>query len=77
MEQTLSVLVFRNAGWTADSGQICHVAGLLVGPLKPNSVFHDISWSSHKARLPAKSIGAAETLAARAPIDIERSLKSI
>lgn len=66
--------MFRNAGKFADSGQLCHIGGLLIGPPKFNSTFHVILWSSHKARLPTKSVGAAETLVAGETIYVGKTL---
>eukprot|EP00178_Gracilaria_changii_P027963 TRINITY_DN936_c0_g2_i2.p1 TRINITY_DN936_c0_g2~~TRINITY_DN936_c0_g2_i2.p1 ORF type:complete len:399 (+),score=36.11 TRINITY_DN936_c0_g2_i2:473-1669(+) len=65
----VSVLVFADASRTMDHGQLGFVAGLMFGKFEEGSVFHPISWSSHKSRRPVKSIGSAETLAAGEAID--------
>lgn len=67
--QTLSLLVFCDASRSKTHGQICYIAGLLIGDLSKGSIFHTISWTSHKSRRPVKSIGTAETLAAGEGID--------
>lgn len=71
---TASIIVICNARRCAESGQLCHIGGILVGPLKSNPIFHVASWISHKARRPVKSIGADETLAAGEEIDIGKTL---
>lgn len=45
-----------------------------MGPFIACSVFHVISWSSHKARSPVKSTGAAEVVVAGEAINIGKSL---
>ena len=64
-----SVLVFADASRTIDHGQLGYVAGLLIGEFQEGSVWHTLSWSSHKSKRPVKSIGAAEILAAGEAID--------
>lgn len=64
-----SIIVFSDASRLIDHGQLAFICGLLIGDLKSGSVFHTISWSSHKSKRPVKSIGAAEILAAGAAID--------
>lgn len=68
-EYNLSMLVFADASRNVDYGQLGTVAGLLNGPFAVESIFHTLSWSSHKSRRPVKSIGAAEILAAGEAID--------
>lgn len=70
----LSVLVFSDAGRTSDHGQLCFIAGLLVGELTEGSIFHSVSWSSRKSKRPVKSVGAAEILAAGEAIDEGKSI---
>lgn len=66
----LSILVFSDAGRLkdSDSGQLGFIAGLVVGPIDKHSIFHTLSWNSHKSCRPVRSIGAAEILAAGAGI---------
>eukprot|EP00178_Gracilaria_changii_P001336 TRINITY_DN1187_c0_g1_i1.p1 TRINITY_DN1187_c0_g1~~TRINITY_DN1187_c0_g1_i1.p1 ORF type:complete len:639 (-),score=88.06 TRINITY_DN1187_c0_g1_i1:5196-7112(-) len=71
----VSVLVFSDASRSIDHGQLGFVAGLLFGEFETNSVFHPVSWSSHKSRRPVKSIGSAEVLAAGCAIDEGKVLK--
>eukprot|EP00171_Calliarthron_tuberculosum_P001315 IDg1315t1 len=66
---TVSVLVFSDASRTVDHGQLSYICGLLFGDMKCGSIFHTISWVSHKSKRPVKSIGSAEILAAGEAID--------
>lgn len=69
----LSVQCFPDAGLSSDSGLPCYIGGHLVGSLRSHSIFHVISWSSHKGRYALKETGAAQTLAAGKATDIENS----
>ena len=60
----LSVLVFADASRTDDCGQLGVVTALLVGDMKKNSIYHIVSWVSHKAKPPVKSVPAAEIFTA-------------
>lgn len=75
----MKLKVFLNsnidAGRTVDHGQLSFISGLLIGPLQVGSVFHTISWLSHKSKRPVKSTAAAETLAASEAIDEGKVLK--
>lgn len=74
---SLSVLYFCDAGRTADAGQLSLLAGLLIDSRKSGAHFHVISWASHKAKRPVKSIGAAETLATSdEAIDAGKSIRA-
>lgn len=44
--------------------------------MKIGSIFHVLSWSSHKAKFPVRSIGAAEILTTGEAIDKGESLSS-
>ena len=68
-EYTLSILVFADASKQNDHGQISYLSGLLFGNLESGSVFHVLSWSSHKSQRPVKSVTSAETFAAAEAID--------
>lgn len=68
-EHELSVLVFADASRVDEAGQLGVLTGLLVGEMKSNSIYHPISWISHKAKRPVKSVPAAEILAAGEGID--------
>lgn len=50
------------------------MAGLLFEEFQASSVWHTLSWSSHKSKRPVKSIGAAEILAAGEAIDERKVL---
>ena len=65
----LSVLVFADAGRPNDSAQLSVICGLLIGPLDEGSVYHTVSWLSHKWKRPVRSIAAGEILAAGEGID--------
>ena len=69
MNMKVSIPVFSDAGRREDHGQLSYVAGLLIGDISKDSIFHTLSWSSRKSKRPVKSIGAAETLAAGEAID--------
>lgn len=73
-DYALNILVVSDASRSVDHGQLCFVAGLLFGPMEQNSVFHTLSWISHKSKRPVKSIGAAEILAAFEAIDEGKTL---
>lgn len=68
-----SIIVFSYAERSAESGQLCHTAGSLVGPLQAKSIFHILSRKSCKALLSVKFIGTTETLAAGEAIDMGKS----
>ena len=70
----LGVLLFADASRTNENGQLGVLAGLLVGELKNNAIYHAVSWRSHKSKRPVKSVSAAEILAAAEGIDEEKSL---
>ncbi|PXF41499.1 hypothetical protein BWQ96_08781 [Gracilariopsis chorda] len=61
-EMQCGIVLFCNASHSTDHGQLGFVAGMLFGDLSLDSVFHTMSWSSHKSRRPVKSIGSAEIL---------------
>lgn len=77
LDHSVSIIVFCDAGRSGDNGQICHIAGLLIDDLALRSIFHVISWSSHKAHRPVRSLGAAETIAAGEGIDIGKTLAQV
>lgn len=70
----LSVLVFSDASWTDENGQLGVITGLLVGEMKQDAIYHPISWISHKSKRPVKSVPAAEILAASEGIDEGKSV---
>ena len=65
----LSILIFADASKQDDHGQLLYLAGLLFGIFESDSVFHTLSWSSHKSQRPVQSVTSAETLAAGEAID--------
>lgn len=73
---SLLILVFADASRNDDYGQLGYVAGLSIGDFKLGSIFHVLSWSSHKSKRPVKSIGASEILAAGEAIDEGKLLAS-
>lgn len=68
-EYELSVFVFADASRVDDAGQLGVVTGLLVVPMEKGSIYHVLSWISHKAKPPVCSIPAAELFAAAEGID--------
>lgn len=65
----LSVLLFSDDSCQTDKGQLCYIAGLLLEYLRARSIYHVMSWSSHKVKRPVRSIGSAEILATGEEID--------
>ncbi len=76
-EVPVSVVVFSDASRTDDRGQLCYIAGLLLGPLQKDSTFYTLSWQSHRSKRPVKSTPAAEILACSEAIDEGKVLKSV
>lgn len=76
-DHVVSVVVFCDAGRSAEAGQLCHIGGLLIDDLAYGSIMHIVSWSSLKAHRPVRSTAAAETIAADEGIDIGKSLASV
>ena len=72
---SLSVVVFSDASRTDDRGQLAYLAGVLIGPLQKGSIFHTLSWQSHRSRRPAKSTPVAEILACSEAIDEGKTIK--
>ena len=50
------------------------LTALLFGDLSNGSIFHTISWLSHKSKRPVKSVPAAEILASAEAIDEGKSI---
>lgn len=73
----LSVLVFSDASKVDENGQLGMSCGLLVREMNEGSVFHPISWLSHKSRRPVKSLPAAEILAASEAIDEAKAVAGV
>lgn len=65
----LRIMVFTDVGRQCDNGQLCYLAGPLIDDMEMGSMFHALSWSSHKSKRPDRSIGADEILAAGEAID--------
>lgn len=70
----LTVLGFADASKPNEYGQIGVLTGLLVGKLEQGSIFHSLSWISHKSKRPVKCIPAAEILASGETIDEAKSI---
>lgn len=68
-EYNLTVLPFADASKPNEYGQIGVLVGLLVGEFEQNTIYHAISWLSHKAKRPTKSVPATEILATGEGID--------
>eukprot|EP00171_Calliarthron_tuberculosum_P022021 IDg22021t1 len=65
----VSIVTFSDASRSNESGQIAYISGLLIGDLQMGSIFHTLSWTSHKSKRPVRSIGSAEIIAAGGAID--------
>lgn len=74
-EIELSIVVFSDASRIDENGQIGIVSGLLLVELTEGTKFHALSWLSHKAKRPVKSIPSAKILAASEAIDEGKMLK--
>lgn len=70
----LRILVFSDASRVDENGQTGVVAGLLVGEMKHDAIYHVLSWISYNSKLPVKSVPAAEILAATEGIDERKML---
>lgn len=68
-QYVLTVLAFADASKSSENGQLGVLVGLLLGEMKMGSIFHPISWNSHKSKRPVKSVPAAEILATSEAID--------
>lgn len=44
------VTIFSDAGRSATNGQLCYIAGLLLEELQLKSIYHVLSWCSHKTK---------------------------
>ena len=71
----LTLVIFADASKSDQNGQIGVLCGLMFGNMSPESVFHLITWVSHKAKRPVKSVPAAEILAAGESIDEGKVIK--
>lgn len=49
----------------------------MIGSLEYGSIYHTVSWSSHRSKIPVRSIVAGEVLAAGATIDDGVVLKRV
>ena len=68
-DYSLTVLAYADASKPNEYGQLGIIVGLLVGELQKDSIFHAISWLSHKSKRPTKSVPAAEILGTAEGID--------
>lgn len=67
-------MIFSDAGRRHDHSQLASNAGPLIDDMATESIYLAISWSSHRAKKPVRSIGADEILAAGELIDEEKIL---
>lgn len=72
----LCVTVFADARGTSDHRKLSYVAVVVLGSLQDESLFHAISWSSHKSKSPVPSIGAAVILATSEAINKGKTIKT-
>lgn len=73
----MSILVLSNAGRQEDHGQLSYVAGLVVSNFEKGSIFHTLSCTSCKSKLPVKSIRSAEMFATGEAIDERKVLVQV
>ena len=66
--------MFADASRNDECGQLVALTGLLIGEMKKNAIYHAISWISHKAKRPIKSVPAAEIFAAAEGLDIGKTI---
>lgn len=66
---TASLVKLSDASKQDEHGQIAYVVFLLFDSLFKGSVLLVLLWSSHPAKRPVRSIGAAEIIAAAESID--------
>lgn len=64
MDHSLLALIFSDAGRFVEKVLLSFIDGVLVDGLKHCSIFYDLSLTSHHSRIPVKSTGAAEMIAA-------------
>lgn len=64
-----NIVSFADASHSQDASQLCFIIGIIYGEIKDGSMFHLISWASHKSRRPVRSTPAAEILAASDAVD--------
>lgn len=62
IHQNISILVFSYPARSVYNREICYISGVLVDEIYIGSLFHILSWSSHKAKRPVRSIRVAEVL---------------
>ena len=65
----LNLVAFADASHSPDTSQLCYLIGIVYGEVKQGSVFHLLTWTSHKSRRPVKSTPAAEIMAASEALD--------
>lgn len=75
-KEAVNLVAFADASFKEDKSQLAYVIGLVFGDVKKDSVFHLLSWASHKSRRPVHSTPAAEILAASEAIDELMMLKN-
>ena len=63
-EYRLTVLAYTDASKANEYGQVGVLIELLLGEMKTGSIFHAITWISHKSKRPVKSVPAPEIIAA-------------
>lgn len=66
---SISLVAFADASHLSDRSNLCYLIGLVFGELAQESIFHLLSWVSHKSRRPVHSTPAAEVLAASEALD--------
>ena len=64
--------MFADASRVNENFQLGVITGLLVEEMKRETIYHAVSWVSHKLKSSLKRVPAAELLAAAEGIDEEK-----
>lgn len=64
--------MFADASRVNENFQLGVITGLLVEEMKRETIYHAVSWMSHKLKSSLKRVPAAELLAAAEGIDEEK-----
>lgn len=64
------IIASADASYSPDGSQLCYLIRTGFGLIESNSIFHLMSWASHKSRRAVKSTPAAKILAASEAFDV-------
>lgn len=65
----ISLVSFADASHKKEASQLYYIVGSMIGLVQNGNQFHLLSWASNRSRRPAKSMPAAEILAATEAVD--------